>query len=382
MLGVNPQRLKEARIIRGLTAEELGNRLSITKQAVSKYENRKSNPSPETIEKIVSTLNVPVSYLTNEDLTIESTLKQSAFFFRKKKQTLKADMEYARIKLKWASEINSALYEITQTTNNTNLPDFMDSLSIEEKANELRYYWDVGLGPIENITRLMENNGIAIYSLDTKKEIDAYSQIVNGIPFVVVNCSRGSAVRWRFDLAHELGHIILHKDVDANELEDSERYKHIEKEANRFASAFLLPEITFSSSLAGDKMAYFKNLKTKWGVSIAAMIYRAEQLRLISNSKAESLWSDYSTRGWRKKEPFDDEILHEKPTRVSDMVREFVKDLSSASALLAKVRMSVFDIEEMCTIDQGFFSTFKVIGEEHLFKAIDYKGEYQMSLFN
>jgi len=83
--------------------------------------------------------------------------------------------------------------------------------------------------------------------------------------------------------------------------------------------------------------------------------------------KAENLWSDYSARGWRKK-PLDDEVLYEKPTRISGIAQKLCPTFIISFRCTCKSENVCADIEEMCAINQNFYSTFKVLGEEHLFK--------------
>lgn len=383
MASINPNRLKEARVIRGLTIDALASMLLVSKQAVSKYENGKTNPSPETIMKISDILEVPISFLTKGDENLANHLNKSPFFFRTLKTTKKYEKEYAHIKLKWAYELDDALRKLAGKDLLPNIPDLSNIKGIEQKSIALRQYWGLGLEPVDNMVDLLENNSIPVFCINTNQvKIDAYSQYLDERPIVVLNSSRGTAVRWRFDIAHELGHLILHKNISKSELDDPIKYEQIEKEANIFASAFLLPKDSFGVSIASDKLTYFLKLKKKWKVSVAAMIYRAKSLEIISEEKAERLSKQISIKGWRKEEPGDSEISYERPSVVKNIIDGIVTDKVIASSLIEKIRMSTNDIEEIGSLGKGFFSKFGINGTDKLNSYVEEDTYIQLSFLN
>src|SRR5699024_3355284 len=103
-------------------------------------------------------------------------------------------------------------------------------------------------------------------------------------PFVFLNYDKGSAVRSRFDLAHELGHLLLHSQIKESDFNKRSIYKRIEQEANYFASSFLLPEESFGNDLQINSLSHYIVLKEKWKVSIAAMIYRDRKSTRLNSS--------------------------------------------------------------------------------------------------
>lgn len=356
MLKLNPIRLKEIRIVRGYTAEALANELNITKQSISKYEKGAASPSPEIIEKMISILNIPRSYLTKEDIIKNDEV--IPLFFRTVKSTRQNEKELARIQVKWAYEIISELNKLRDVENlNLNFPAFRPSIDIADKAALLREYWNLGLGPIEDLTKVMEKNGIRILIINTEKiRVDAYSQILGEIPFVIVNQFRGSAVRWRFDLAHELGHLVLHQNVTVEELDNENRLNEIEQEANFFASNFLLPANSFGNCIISDKLDYFLGLKREWKVSIAAMVFRCGQLNLLSKQKILQLQKQMSKKKWRTIEPLDNEIVYEKPSQVSNLFKRNITDKNNAESFLNTIRLAIEDLENLCSLENNFFS--------------------------
>lgn len=356
IMKLNPIRLREIRIARGYTAEALAKELNITKQSISKYEKGSANPSPDIIEKLILKLNIPRSYLTKESLKENSDI--IPLFFRTAKTTRQNEKELARIKIKWAYEIISGLYELDNTVRgNINLPTFKQDMNIIDKAESLREFWNLGLGPINNLLKTLENNGIHILTINTSKiHVDAYSQVIEGIPLIILNQSKGSAVRWRFSLAHELGHLVLHQNVTAEELDNPERFNEIENEAHLFASNFLLPAGSFGKCIISDKLDYFLGLKKEWKVSIAAMVFRCGQLNLLSEQKILNLQKQISKRKWHAFEPLDNEIQYENPSRIPSFIKSHISDKNNAEGFLNNVRLAIEDIENLCSLGGRFFS--------------------------
>ena len=166
-----------------------------------------------------------------------------------------------------------------------------------------------------------------------------------------------SAVRSRFDAAHELGHMVLHRNIDENKLRDTSYFKLIESQANSFASAFLLPEQTFSQEvLFAPNLGMLVALKSKWRVSIAAMVMRLRQLRLISRERERRLFMNISKRHWRTKEPLDDELEIEKPSvlqKVFDLL--ITKNVINQQSLTINLGLYIEDVERAIGMP-GYFS--------------------------
>lgn len=378
MQKLNPIRLKEIKIVRGYTSEALARILNITKQSISKYENGIANPSPEIIEKIISRLDIPRSYLTKENIIKNDNM--IPLFFRTPKSTRQNEKELARIQVKWAYEIISELNKLEKGEKlSFNIPDFGSDMSIADKAIFLREYWNLGLGPIDNLTDIMENNGIKILTINTEKiKVDAYSQVIESIPFVILNKFKGSAVRWRFNLAHELGHLILHQDIIVEELDNQNSFDEIEKEANLFASNFLLPANSFGNCIISDKLDYFIGLKSEWKVSIAAMIFRCNELNLFNEQKILQLRKQMSTRKWHTIEPLDDVIVNEKPSRITNIIKRNITDKNNAESFLNTIRLAISDLENLCSLERNFFSK---LGASYSTNTVANNEYTQLSIF-
>ena len=190
----------------------------------------------------------------------------------------------------------------------------------------------------------MEAHGLTVVNVDFQSDrIDARSGYteINGHKYYVVLTDMASSnfYREQFTLAHELGHYVLHGDKFEPQDLSTEEYRTIEKEANLFASAFLLPNGTFSADIKNikrDNLLDYLPLKTKWNVSVAAMIMRARALGLVDSAQYEKLQKAISYRGWRKEEELD-ELKATPPHLMHDAFRLMEEHTSLKPSTLASV---------------------------------------------
>ena len=375
MSGFNPERLKEIRIVRKMKLSQLAEELELTKQAVSKYELGKSIPSTEIINKMLNILGISRNYLTKNSVNINGA--SSSLFFRAASTTTETDRYYANIICKWGYEIVQGMNTF-ENIPDLNFPNFNEELTIPRKADYLRQFWNLGNMPIDNITSVLEANGIFVFIVNSSElHTDAYSKIINGIPIIILNEYKGTAVRWRFNLCHELGHLVLHKNLSATEFElNAER---IEKEASLFARCFLMPEESFGNSVVNIRLEGFFELKREWKVSIAAILYSCKYLGIIDNNKYIALLKQLSKKGWRKQEPFDDEFEFEKPKYFHNYAEKYLTDKNNFEQFNNLVRLPIKDVERLCSLPEGYFIEYINGITRDDGDTIDYK---QLSLFD
>lgn len=325
-LKIIPEKLKEARLARGYTVTALAEKIGISKQTISKYELGQSSPSSETMIKYCNFLNFDINFFmfNNED----SNNNYGTIFFRSLKSAESQVREEIKIRIKWTNYIYQYINEFIEFPK-LNLPDFeekslenLDLYKIEDIADKLREYWNIGKGPINNLSVLLEQNGIILCNSNINNvKVDACSEVINDTAIFFIRTNAISACRLRFDLAHELGHLILHSEITKEELENKEILDRIEKEANMFASAFLLPREEFSNEVLALSLDHFVNLKSRWKASIAAMIYRCKELGIFNDSQVLYLRKQISLKKWRTIEPLDDVITVESPKLLSNAIK-------------------------------------------------------------
>lgn len=357
------RRLKYAREARGITQTSLAEIISVSPAAISQYEKGQRSPSSDILKKMANTLNFPM-YFFLKDVGIQSS---RPIFFRSMSSATKTARLSATRRYEWLLDIVGYLRKLVRLPEvkfpRFDLPSDLVSIDdeiIENIANRTREYWALGLGPISNVTWLLENNGAIVVrqNLDAKT-LDAFSNwSVDDAPrpYVVLGKEKMSAVRSRFDAAHELGHMVLHYYINEKTLRHTSSFKLIEQQANHFASAFLLPEQTFSKEvLFAPNLEDLVALKSKWRVSIAAMVKRLRQLRLISREREQRLFINISRRHWRTKEPLDNELEIERPRvlrRVFDILRE--RNIVNEHSLTTSLALNIEDIERTIGIPAYF----------------------------
>jgi Zn-dependent peptidase ImmA (M78 family) len=160
---------------------------------------------------------------------------------------------------------------------------------------------------VGNIFTILEKHGILLYELDANEKFDGVSFITDsGVPLIIVNKNYPND-RKRFTIAHELGHLILHNE---NYFPVSE-YRDKEKEANDFASEFLMPEESIKNSLRNLRLQDLGELKSYWLTSMSSIIRRAYNLKCINESKYKYFSIEFSRSGWFKNEPI--KVVLDKP---------------------------------------------------------------------
>lgn len=335
----NGQRLKDALQFREKKMTELADETGISKQSLSLYANDGNTPPFENVIKIAHALSFPADFFMSEDYC---TVATGNTYFRSQASATKKSRYSQKIKLEYVAKMYEVLlnYINFPELNLPKLKDFSlpDDVSeadsdevyaeIERLAKEVRKYWGIGSGRINNLQYILESNGIIVTGFsDVASDIDAFSQQIDidGKRIYIIALAIGSKPieRLRFDMAHELGHILMHTWSEDNEDVSKDEFIAREKQANFFASALLLPRETFSRSVSAypTNVDYYRLLKKKWKVSMQAMMYRARQLNIITFNQFQYMMRIVSKNGWRIKEPGD------VPGQISDTIFQGAIDL-------------------------------------------------------
>lgn len=349
-----PWRLTEAREARGLNMSQLGDRLGVTRQAISRYELGHANLGPETLTRICRELAIDIDFLRHVPERSVST--SAPVFFRSLQRAARISREVCQVKKLWFSDIVGYL-EASVDFPVLNLPDpaelhdkeALDQEEIEEAASLARKVWAIGNEPISDVCLLLENNGILISRAEFgDADIDAFSFWHDGRPIIMLGSDKSSAVRSRFDAAHELGHILLHQAVSAEQLREKPTLKRVEGEANRFAAAFLLPAPSFGRDVRATTLKHFVELKRRWKVSISAMIMRCRDLGILGDDQILSLRKQMALQGYLRREPLDDELPLEGPRLVPRAIEMLLsREVTTAEDLIRRIGVPVEDLEAL-----------------------------------
>lgn len=367
----NGERLKKARIYRGLTVAELSERIGCQRQTLSMYEISKSQPAGDAIvSQLSEVLDFPIRFFYEKS----NANAAGTVYFRSLLTTNKKYRTEQIIKMEFISQVYSMLQDYIEFPK-LDLPTFSENYSPQDAAAALRNHWGLGQRPIENLITEVEKHGILVTSFATSTDdVDAFSEYMNECddPTFVIAYSNNktSAARIHFDIAHELGHICLHEWSEDIEELSKEEFKNREREANEFAAAFLLPEETFKNDAerGPHTLPYYKQLKKKWKVSIAAMIRRAEKLGILTRDESQILFRTMQRRGQRKEEPLDDILITAGPALLKTSVmmllhekvftpEEFMDELSHSYGL----SINPCEIEYLLDLPVGTLAVPKVI---------------------
>lgn len=309
-IGIVPARLRQARISRAMSITELAEKMDIYKQSISQYELGISKPSEQTIRQYERILDYPRSFFT-QPISEVTTSDYSMTFFRSNKNVSLKIKEAADMKLNILSETFEKIEKYLDFPT-VNIPDIDPEETIEEFSKKVRNYWNLGSGPIKNVVEILQDNGFIVTRISVEnKKIDAFSKWCKGRPYIVLGDDKKCAVRSRFDACHELYHLLAHIDM-TNELLEKKK-EQIEREADFFAGAFLMPAESFLKDISSISLDTFLYLKKKWKVSMASIIKRCQQLEVITDNQASYLWRQMASKGYRTREPFDDILIPEKP---------------------------------------------------------------------
>lgn len=358
------RRLREVREARCMHSKVLAGKIAVSEASVSQYESGDQMPSPAVVDRICETLGVPVHFFTSPDETEASFL-----FWRSRSAATKRIRTSIERQFAWLHAIVRVVEQAVEFPPD-NVPDFdlpadptaINDELIDDVARNTRRYWQLGDGPIENVVWLVENNGVIVVRNELGDErLDAFSCRVSNGPisrcFVVLGTEKESAARSRFDLGHELGHCILHRRVAERVARNSELHNLLERQADRFSSAFHLPAESFLTEAYSHDPESLVHLKRRWQVSIACMLMRLSDLDVISDQQRTNAFVKLSRLGWRKREPLDDVLLPEQPKLLKEAIAMLIDHAVIApTALEQYVHLYQHEIERLLGVPRGFMS--------------------------
>ena len=361
--GFAGHRLREAREVRGIRAPALADLLGVSRAAISQYENEQATPSPEILRSMSAILNVPLGFF----LRPQRPTTARRVFFRSRASATKTARQRGDRRLDWLADVAIALHEYVEFPT-IDLSPFQPPSNpltlgpddIEMAAREARTHFGLGDGPISNVVWLLENKGVVVTrGYFDEAAMDSFFRWDDGdrFPLVFLNDHKSSAVRSRFDAAHELGHLLLHTGV-ADDYWRATDVQVRERQAHRFASAFLLPASSFCRDVAVPSIAAFRSLKPKWRVSIAAMIMRSEDIRLISEEHSGRLFRSLARSHWKTFEPLDDSIPVEAPRLLRKAFELLVeKDPELPASAIEQIALPRSDVVQLAMLPDSFFET-------------------------
>lgn len=329
----NPGMVTIARESREMTQAELSVRSRIPQAVVSKLEGGVARPSDEHVTSLAGATRYPATFFFDNDRIFG--FNASVFFHRKRSdmpakvlKRIHAVLNLTRMrldKLMLAGNVQPAIELVRLSVDEHDSP--------EQIARKVRAILQLPDGPVDDLTASLEEAGVIIVQHQfNSRRMDAVSEWVpSHPPIVLMNVDEHvPGDRYRWTLAHELGHLIMH----SHSVED------VEEEANRFAAEFLLPEREIRPKLRSVRIQTLALLKSIWKVSMGALLERAKQLRTITIAQYRYMRINFGKMGYATQEPPELAIPIEAPTLMRDLVQLHIKNLGySISELAALLRM-------------------------------------------
>lgn len=376
------ENLTNLRIMYGYSRKQLSEMLHITEQAVWQYENNYTSPKLQIVNDLKSIFNVKSKYFYNKDVLkryfIPGNIPVMNIAYRSKVMNVISKTQAEAKHIEYLdSFVNYVTANLTLPTQKmiqlrdeviSYLNNTQDnrSLQINKVARLARQRLGMRNDTNDNFMFLIEKSGVFIFEKPIGEEIDAYSLWTKkDRPFIILGNLKRSAVRRNFDLAHELGHLLLHYKVEFTHLNRKE-HKNMEDEANLFAGAFLLPEEAFLEDI--NAISYVTNpdayldLKKKWKTSLQVLGYRAAHLGILDAKKHRNFYAALHRKGYLKREPLDDILPIQKPQKVKTIIDLIVKkEIIDIHEMMERDWMVEIEFFHRLTgIDISFFNKYLV----------------------
>lgn len=357
---VNPAMVVLAREARGLTQTELAQKLGISQSMLSKVEAGVKVPSDGLLQRLVSALEYPEGFFFQTDTVYGPGLNE---FFHRRRQDVGVKA-LARIH----AQINIIRMHISRLMKSVEIPEQKIRLvdledfhgRPQEVARAVRAAWQLPRGPIANVVKTIEDaGGIIVRCPFGTQRVDAITRWVPGLPPLFFVNEGLPTDRERLTLCHELGHLILHDVPSGN----------MEAEANRFAAEFLMPAPDILPHLDRVTLDRLAALKPHWRVSMAALLYRATELKKISTKAAQVVWAQMSLNGFKRREPAELDLAPETPTLLQEILAvhrdHFGYGLDELSRMLATRPIDLIGIYKLGQRTAEVRPTLRIVRHEH-----------------
>ncbi len=313
--------LRVARQARGWSQAELSRNSGVSQANLSKLENGLIGPTDEVVDRVASALRFPESFfyqnhrLVGLPISVHPMYRKKASVGQKAIDRLEAELNIRLMHLRQL--LAAADFEPELLLPRLDPDEFGGGP--ERIAELVRRTWLVPSGPLYDLVGWIERAGCIVVHCDLAAlSVDGVTiQAPDMPPCVFLNRNQPSD-RQRFTLAHEIGHIVMHR-VPSPEMED---------EANAFASALLMPARELRPKLGGRlTLQRLAALKPVWRVSMAALLYRAKAIGAITSSQSGYLWRQMSSMGFRRAEPPELDFPAEEAGVLPEMIRIHLEEL-------------------------------------------------------
>ena len=335
------QRIKQVRKANNLSLRKLAEEIGVSAMAISKYERDQDVPSSGVLLRLAQVLRVKIDFFfrpTAVTVQLQAYRKHTTLGVKEQESIQMRIQDWVERYLEVENLFPDEYHAVSLPLRKVSSLD-----AIEGVALELRDSWSLGYDPIENLVQLLEDRGIKVGLVSGFEHFDACTFKVDNDP-VIVSKAKLPGDRQRFNLGHELGHLVLDVQEELNS----------EQAANRFVGAFLVPAKTARFELGVRRTDLNVNelymLKHKYGLSMQAWIYRAKDLGIITPNTAALLFQHFRANEWYRQEPGNPCPI-ETPMRMERLIfRALAEDLisrSRAQELLGKPLKQRWEMEAL-----------------------------------
>lgn len=233
----------------------------------------------------------------------------------------------------------------------------LNERDIERFVRVVRKEWKLGSYPIENLIEELEEQGIILCKIQLEnRRVKAFSKWYEDVPYIFLGTQQRSVFKRRFEVAHELGHLLLHPYLKKEEISSRRILTRIEKEADDFAAAFLMPAESFSKGVLHYSLDYFLMLEEKWKVPVKAIIYRSRQLGLISEGQSRDLSKQITDRQTQIRKNTAHHIELEEPSILMEAVNLLIEhNIVTPRELLEDLSLPKEEVILICNMAEDFF---------------------------
>lgn len=318
----NADMLRVARQLRGLQQGEAATQLGLTQATLSRIENKITTTiGDEIIDSAAQVYDLPRSFFYQPDPVLGAPVSVHPLW-RKKASVTARDLDVIIAELNIRVMHLRRLLDAVELEATYKIPrlDIETHEDPEKIAGLVRSQWNMPVGPVQNLTRALEAAGVVVvHSFLGGSAVDGVTFSAPGLPPLIVLNQEQPADRMRFTLAHELGHLVMHRGQPTKEMEE---------EANLFASAFLMPARDIRGALNRRiDVRLFAELKPIWRVSMQGLLYRSGRLGLLTDNQQRYLWQQFSINRWRTREPVELDFPREPATVLPDLIEAHTKQL-------------------------------------------------------
>ena len=300
----SPQRITLVRELYGIRKSELSMRLGVSARTITCWELGLQAPSAGDVAALCRVFGVDPEFFEPqlEGLPVASGLPHFRSYRAGTQVAYRQAQAYVQVTQDLVRTLSGYVdFPVLDLPSVPTDPELADSVMPMMAAQYVRRVWGLGSDPIAHVLRAVEDHGICVvFAPFGHASLDAHSVFSGELPLIVLNPTKGDYYRQRFDVAHELGHLVMHPDAEPGN-------KVIEAQADAFAAELLAPSEVLLDELPtrmdGAGWLKLKELKERWGVSMKVLLDKAYALGRLTEEGYRAGMKSLSRSGWKLLEP-------------------------------------------------------------------------------